>query len=614
MPSRRTTAAFLAAAAVLVPTLALPGPAGAAAAGEVPGELIVRFTGESGPAGRDAVRQEAGVKLERSLTGAGLQLVQVESGQNIREAAEELQRSPKVLYAEPNFVRRIEAVPNDPLFGNLWGLDNRGQAVGGVAGTVDADIDAPEAWNLTTGSPAVTAAVVDSGVDASHPDLQSSIWTNPGESGAGRESNAVDDDGNGLTDDWRGWDWAADDNLPRDENNHGTHVSGTIAASGDNAIGITGVSWSSRVMALRVLDANGSGSVADLVSAYRYAAAKGARIVNASLGGSSFSRAELDAINAAPNTLFVVAAGNGGADGIGDDVSVAPEYPCAYPAPNIVCVAASDQNDGLASFSNFGAESVDLAAPGVRTASTVPGGGYSLFSGTSMATPHVAGVAALIWAREPGASVSGVKAALLAGTDAKPAFTGRTVTGGRLNADLALRSAAGSAGFPLPPAPSPPPVTGPIPEDDVPRSAPPGEAVTSPDPATSPATNPLPFIDRLAPRVVLANLSSKRLRRALRSGLVLRARCTERCRLNLTVRVDSRTARRSRLSRSPGPATLARVAVVAGLGARTVRVRFTRRARNRLARLPRVRFDVQAVATDAAGNRSRRSLRVYLRR
>ena len=256
MPTLRTTLALAGAAAALAaPALALPSAAAAASADTVPGELIVRFAGGAGPAGRDAARRDADVKLERSLTGAGLQLVQVDPGQSIRKAEEELERSPKVVYAEPNFTRRIEALPVDPFFGSLWGLDNQGQPVGGVTGTPDADIDAPEAWNLTTGSPGVTAAVVDTGIDANHPDLGSSIWANPGESGEGRESNGVDDDGNGLTDDSRGWDWVTDDNLPADENDHGTHVSGTIAASGNNGTGITGVSWSSRLMPLRVLDA-----------------------------------------------------------------------------------------------------------------------------------------------------------------------------------------------------------------------------------------------------------------------------------------------------------------------------------------------------------------------
>ncbi|MEJ7789896.1 MAG: S8 family peptidase [Thermoleophilaceae bacterium] len=596
MPALRTAAALMGVTAALAgPALAFSGAAHAADAGAVPGELIVRFSEDAGPADRAAARQDAGVELERPLAGGGLQLVQVDDGQAIQAVAEELEDSPQVLYAEPNFVRRIEALPDDPLFPGLWGLDNRGQSVGGVAGTIDADIDAPEAWNLTTGSSAVTAAVVDTGVDVSHADLGSSIWTNPGESGGGRESNGLDDDANGLVDDWRGWDWVTADNLPADENDHGTHAAGTIAASGDNSVGVTGVSWASRVMPLRVLDATGSGSVADLISAYRYAAAKGARIVNASLSGSSFSRAELDAINGAPGTLFVVAAGNGGDDGVGDDLSVAPEYPCAYPAPNIVCVAASDQDDRLAGFSNYGAEAVDLAAPGVRTASTVPGG-YARFSGTSMATPHVAGVAALIWALEPTASVTGVKAALLTGTDLRPDLAGRTATGGRLNADLALRATSAFAG--LPQATPLPSGTVPIPEGDTRRGVPAGETSS----------------DRTAPRIFLANRSARRLRRALRAGLVLRARCTERCRLNLTVRISSLTARRAGLSRSRRPTIVSRVNVAAGSGARTVRIRLTRRARIRLDRLRRARFEVNAVAADGAGNRGRRSLFVDLRR
>ncbi|MGI9094917.1 MAG: S8 family peptidase, partial [Thermoleophilaceae bacterium] len=509
------------------------------------------------------------------------------------------------------FIREAQAVPNDPGFSNLYGLNNTGQAVAGVSGTPDADIDAPEAWDLTTGSPDVVVAVVDSGVDVAHPDLSSSIWTNPGESGGGRESNGIDDDANGLVDDFRGWDWVADDNLPADENGHGTHVSGTVTASGNNATGVTGVSWNSRVMPLRVLDAAGSGTVADLVSAYRYAGAKGAPILNASLGGSGFSRAELDAINAAPNTLFVVAAGNGGADGVGDNVDTAPEYPCAYAAANIVCVAASDQNDGLAGFSNFGFNSVDLAAPGVRTLSTVPGGGYQYFSGTSMATPHTAGAAALIWSLEPGASVAGVKSALLGGTDAKSAFTQKTATGGRLDADRSLRVAAGSAGAPLPVAPPPVPSTEPSAPDPQ-REAPPGEAGPAPAPAPMPA--PAVSLDRTAPVLSLALASRRRLRAVLSRGLTLRARCSERCGLKLRVMVDGRTAKRARLARSRRPVVVGRTTAVATRRAKTVVIRFTSRARNRLRRLGGVRLTVRAAAGDAAANVRRRSLRILVRR
>ncbi len=582
-------------------------------AAAAPGELIVRFEEAADAGDRIAARIEADVSFERALGLRGIQLVKAEPGQSVSAAEAELERSAEVVYAEPNFIREAQAVPNDPFFPRLWGLHNTGQPVEsfpGFPGTPDADIDAPEAWELTTGSPEVVVAVVDSGVDVAHPDLSSSIWTNPGESGGGRESNGIDDDGNKLVDDWRGWDWVTDDNLPADEERHGTHVSGTVAASGNNATGVTGVSWSSRVMPLRVLDAAGSGTVADLVSAYRYAGLKGAPILNASLGGSGFSNAELDAINAAPNTLFVVAAGNGGDDGVGDNVDTSPQYPCAYSAANIVCVAASDQNDALAGFSNFGSASVDLAAPGVRTLSTVPGG-YAYFSGTSMATPHVAGAAALIRSLEPGAGVAGVRSALLGGTDSKTAFSGRTVTGGRLNAERSLRLAAGSDGAPLPVAPPPVPSDEPSAANPQ-REAPPDEAEPAPAPAPVPA--PAVALDTSAPVLSLALASRRRLAAVLSRGLSLRARCSERCGLKLRVVVDGRTAKRAGLARSRRPVVVGRTTTVATRRAKTVVVRFTPRARIRVRRLPAVRLTVRAAAGDRFGNVRRRSLRVLVRR
>ncbi|MGI8873748.1 MAG: S8 family peptidase [Egibacteraceae bacterium] len=589
----------------------------AAVAESVPGELIVRF--EPGTAARErlAARDTADVDFDRALPLRRTQLVSTERGQSVATAAAQLERSPDVAYAEPNYVRESSALPDDPFFSKLYGLDNTGQTVAGIPGTPDADIDAPEAWELAGGSPDAVAAVIDSGVDLGHPDLAGAIWTNPGETGAGRESNGVDDDANGLVDDWRGWDWASDDGLPADENGHGTHVSGTIAATADNATGITGVSSGSRVMALRVLDAAGSGSVADLISAYRYAGAEGARVVNASLGGSGFSRSELAAIEANPDTLFVVAAGNGGVDGVGDDVESTPEYPCAYPAANIVCVAATDQDDAMAGFSNFGSTSVDLAAPGVRTLSTVPGGGYAYYSGTSMATPHVAGTAALIASRFPTAGVAAMRAALFGGTDPKPALAAATVTGGRLNAEGALRSAARSAGVELPgdsPGIEPPgdsgspevePPGGPLP---APAAAPP--VITPVEPAV--ASAPPPAADRSAPRISLSLVRGRGLGALLSRGLVLRSRCSERCKLALRVRVDPRTAIRSRLSRTRRTKVVGRAARGSARRSHRVVIRLSRRARVRLRRLRVVRLTVTATATDAAGNarRVRRDLRV----
>lgn len=587
----------------------------AAVAESVPGELIVRF--EPGTAARErlAARDTADVDFHRALPLKRTQLVSTGRGQSVAAAVTELERSPDVAYAEPNYVRELSALPDDPFFSKLYGLDNTGQTVAGIPGTPDADIDAPEAWELAGGSPDAVVAVIDSGVDLGHPDLAGAIWTNPGETGAGRESNGVDDDANGLVDDWRGWDWASDDGLPADENGHGTHVSGTIAATADNATGIAGVSSGSRVMALRVLDSAGTGSVADLISAYRYAGAQGAQVVNASLGGSGFSHSELAAIEANPDTLFVVAAGNGGADGVGDDVESTPEYPCAYQAANIVCVAATDQDDAMAGFSNFGSTSVDLAAPGVRTLSTVPGSGYAYYSGTSMATPHVAGTAALIASAVPTAGVPAMRAALLEGTDPKPALATRTVTGGRLNAEGALRSAARSAGVELPGGS---PET--EPSGDSPEVEPPGGPLPAPaaaPPATTPvrppvASAPPPAADRSAPRISLSLVRGRQLRALLSRGLVLRSRCSERCKLALQVRVGPRTAIRSRLSRTRRTKVVGRATTGTARRSHRVVIRLSRRARVRLRRLRVVRLTVTATATDAAGNvrRVRRGLRV----
>src|SRR5689334_22200931 len=252
------------------------------------------------------------------------------------------------------------ALPNDPYLAEQWGLHNTGQTVNGAAGAAGADIHAPEAWARTTGSPDVKVAVVDSGINFEAPDLAPNIWRNPGESGGGRETNGVDDDGDGYVDDWRGWDFVQQDNLPADNFGHGTHVAGTIAARGDDGTGIAGVAWRASLIPVRVLDNRDVGVCSDIAAGVAYAVRAGARIANLSVGSGAPCRAERDVIDAAPDTLFVVAAMN---DGL--DVDATPSYPCAYPETNIVCVAATDSRDRLAAFSNYGARSVDLAAPGV---------------------------------------------------------------------------------------------------------------------------------------------------------------------------------------------------------------------------------------------------------
>jgi subtilisin family serine protease len=348
-------------------TLRSAAPTGPAA---VPGEIVVGFRSGVDGSERAAARSAADVHAQRNLLTRGVQLVEVDKGQGVQDAIAALEKRPDVRYAEPNWIYHATATtPNDPLFDSLWGLDNTGQVVNGQAGTADDDIDAPEAWDRSTGSASTVVAVVDSGVAPDHPDLAPNIWTNPGEIAG----NSTDDDGNGKVDDVHGWDFVGNSNDPWDYNDHGTHVAGTIAARGNNGVGITGVAWQASVMPVRVLNALGSGSNAAITDGFTYAAANGAKVVNASLGGPAFSQAQADAIANHPSTLFVVAAGNGGADGIGDDNDgVTPTYPCNYTAANLICVAATDNTDTLAGFSNFGTTSVDLAAPGVDIESTRP--------------------------------------------------------------------------------------------------------------------------------------------------------------------------------------------------------------------------------------------------
>jgi Subtilase family len=352
-----------------------------------------------------------------------------------------LERDPRVRYAEPNVTFRISSAPNDPAFGELWGLDNSGQAVNGLAGAPDADVDAPEAWDVTTGSADVTVGVIDTGVDYSHPDLAVNIWINEGEDCAGCRSDGLDNDGNGFVDDWRGWDFLNEDNDPFDDNGHGTHVAGTIGAVGDNGRGVAGVNWNVRIIPLKFLGANGSGDASDAVRAVLYATSVGAAVTNNSWGGDGYSQALADAIATADaqGSLFVAAAGNSFSN---NDTS--PNYPSGYELPNVVSVGATDQNDARAWFSNYGRRSVDLGAPGTNILSTQPGNAYAYLDGTSMAAPHVAGAAALARAEFPSATAVGLKALLFRTVDANSSLATRTATGGRLN----VGSAMGCSGAP----------------------------------------------------------------------------------------------------------------------------------------------------------------------
>ncbi len=327
------------------------------------GELLVKYRAYVGTASAKLGNKAFDIATIRSFKKIRVQHVKLPKNMSVEQALDVYQMNPDVEYAEPNYRFHATATPNDTYFNRLWGLHNTGQDVYNTSGTSDADIDAIEAWNITTGSSQVIVAVVDSGVDYNHPDLASNIWTNPGEV----PDNGIDDDENGYIDDVNGWDFVdPDDNDPMDLNNHGTHVAGTIAAIGNNDTGVSGVAWSTQIMVLRGLDTDGYGWTSDLMNAIVYASSNGAHVINNSWGGEESSQPLKDAIAASP-AVVVCAAGN---DGLDNDIT--PHYPSNYNCDNIIAVAATNQFDTLASFSNYGAVSVDVAAPGTNIYSTVP--------------------------------------------------------------------------------------------------------------------------------------------------------------------------------------------------------------------------------------------------
>jgi subtilisin family serine protease len=323
-------------------------------------EIIVKFRDGISTNSQAAAHFRSGAAVKREFKELrGLQLVRIPHDIPMEQELKIYLQDLQVEYAEPNYIVYAAVTPDDTYFSSLWGLQNTGQ----TGGTVDADIDAPEAWDLTTGSGNVVIAIVDTGVAYNHPDLISNIWTNAGETSC---TDGIDNDGNGYVDDCHGWDFIGDDNEPTDYFGHGTHVAGTIAAAGNNGLGISGVMWQAKIMPLRFLGVSGSGTTADAVSAVLYANAKGAHVINNSWGGAGFSQALKDAIDASP-AVVVCAAGNSGTNN-----DAVPFYPASYTSANIISVAASDQNDMLASFSNYGATTVDVAAPGTSIYSTIP--------------------------------------------------------------------------------------------------------------------------------------------------------------------------------------------------------------------------------------------------
>ncbi|WP_020473323.1 S8 family serine peptidase [Zavarzinella formosa] len=375
---------------------------------------------------KDGLAHASSITTASDALGNGQFNLTLDANVSVTTAVNYFKGLSTVEFAQPDYKVQIENLPNDPSFGNLWGLNNTGQD----GGTANADINAPEAWNTNTGSGKMIVAVIDSGIDYTHPDLAANMWKNPKEVAG----NGKDDDGNGYKDDIYGWNFVNNTPNVMDDNGHGTHVAGIIGAVGDNGIGVAGVNWHVQLMALKFLDKDGSGYMSNAVKALNYAVANGAKVVNNSYAGGGSDPAMQAAIAAAKakGVIFVAAAGN---DGTSDDIN--PVYPANYNSDNVVTVAATDRNDKLASYSNFGRNTVEIAAPGSNIYSTLPGNKYGVYSGTSMAAPEVTGAIALVWDTHPTWTYSQVINAILKTADILPSLTGKVATG-RLDVGAAI--------------------------------------------------------------------------------------------------------------------------------------------------------------------------------
>jgi subtilisin family serine protease len=410
-------------------------------------EVLVRFRpGTTAERIKDIAFRRHDLVEDQIEAVNGLVVIEDEDGLDAEQVMSEYRNLPDVEYVEPNYTITLDpepqgavppsyinsaaSGPNDPMFGEQWSLANSGQR----GGSAKADISALAAWEKTKGTDQVVVAVIDSGVDYTHPDLIKNMWVRP------PNMARYSDDQLGTIDDAHGFNAVDNTGDPMDDNGHGTHCAGIIGAEGDNNEGIAGINWKLQIMPLKFIDANGSGTTKDAIKAINYVidrkrAGVNVRVISASWGSTAKSKALEDAIREAgeEGILFIAAAGNSSAD---SDRS--PHYPAGYNLPNVISVAALNRKDELASFSNYGAKSVHLAAPGAEILSTWLNGTFEEHSGTSMATPEVAGVAALVLSVESKISVKELRQRLFDSVDPLPQLKGKVATGGRLNAARAV--------------------------------------------------------------------------------------------------------------------------------------------------------------------------------
>src|SRR3954451_988690 len=599
---RRSSIALLAAVSAVAAVVAAPSAATAAT-----GDVIVKYAPGADPVERAEARANADVVARDTLPLPRTEVVAPEAGTTVARAVADLERSPDVAYAEPDAPRSAgSTVPNDPLFGWQWSLQNTGAIFDrrsnqpSYAGTAGDDIDVLAAWDMRVTKSDVTVGVVDSGVALEHPDLKANLLTG-------------------------GKDIFDDDDTPQDENGHGTHVAGIIGAVGNNQLGISGIAWKASVLPVRVLGADGSAPVSTVVAGYTYAVGHGARIVNVSLGGDRPSQTEYDALRNAADTLFVVAAGN---DAV--NVDTTDSYPCAYDLPNVLCVAATGANDRLASFSDYGPKSVDIAAPGVDVLSTYP---TALSSdrtwpsrwpdGTSMATPEVTGAAALVLGQDPALTPYQLREKLLASAHPVAGLEDKVASGGRLDVAAALAQPSPTDPTPASSLTAPPArqaATTPTPTTPTTPTTPvvsqPAPVASTPLPSTAPAPAPKRTADTTAPAVTPALATRGALKLLLARRLKASVATSERATVRFELRLDGRTAKKLHLANSSAKAVRIATggATLTAAGTKAGTLRLTSAAKRALGPVRRLKVTLRATAPDAAGNARTRSRTVTITR